>query len=100
MIIVLARAQAKSEHADALADVVARTAQASRPDDGCLDYHFYRDVEDGTRFISVEQWESKAHLDAHMNNPAVQELFRVLPDMVSGPPEITVHEVSSSAPYS
>ncbi len=100
MIIVIAEAQALPEHADALAPILAKAAQASRADEGCIDYHFYRDTEDGTRFCSVEQWESKAHLDAHMAGPNLQGLLGALPGKVAADPVITVHEVSASNAYS
>ena len=100
MIIVIAEAQALPEHADALAPILAKAAQASRADEGCIDYHFYRDTEDGTRFCSVEHWESKAHLDAHMAGPNVQGLLGALPGKVAADPVITVHEVSASNAYS
>ncbi len=100
MIIVIAEAQALPEHADALAPILAKAAQASRADEGCIGYHFYRDTEDGTRFCSVEQWESKAHLDAHMAGPNVQGLLGALPGKVAADPVITVHEVSASNAYS
>ncbi len=100
MIIVIAEAQALPEHADALAPLLAQAAEASRKDEGCIGYHFYRDTEDGTRFCSVEQWESKAHLDAHMASPNVQGLLGALPGKVAAQPVITVHEVSASNPYS
>ncbi len=99
MIIVLAEAQALPEHADALAGLLAKTAQASREDEGCIDYHFYRDTEDATKFVSVEKWESKGHLDAHMATTNVQELLGALPAMVAAEPVITVHEVSASSAY-
>lgn len=100
MIIVLAEAQALPEQADAMAPLLARAAAASRLDEGCIDYHFWRDTEDGTKFTSVEKWESKAHLDAHMASPNVQELLAALPGKVAAEPVITVHEVSASNTYS
>lgn len=100
MIIVLAEARALPEHADALAQLLAKAAQASRSDDGCIDYRFYRDTEDPTKFSSVEKWESRAHLDAHMASANVQELLKALPGKVAAEPVITVHEVAISSSYS
>lgn len=100
MIIVIAEAQALPEHAEAMVPLLTKASAASRNDDGCIDYHFYRDIEDPNRFVSVEQWESKAHLDAHMGTAAVQELLGALPGKVAAEPVITVHEVSASKPYS
>lgn len=99
MIVVIAEATTKPESADEVAGLLATTARTSRGDAGCLSYSFLRDVEDGTRFSSIETWESRADLDAHMAQPHTQELLGALPDLVAAPPVITVHEVSASTPY-
>ncbi|GAB2922828.1 putative quinol monooxygenase [Rhodococcus aerolatus] len=99
MIVVIAEATTKPEKADEVAGLLATTAASSRGDEGCLSYSFLRDVEDPTRFCSIETWESKAHLDAHMGQAHTQQLLGALPDMVTAPPVITVHEVSASTPY-
>lgn len=100
MIIVIAEATTRPEAADEVAGLLATTAAASRSDAGCLDYRFYRDTEDPTHFASVETWESRADLDAHMAQPHTQALLAALPDKVTAAPSITVHEVSGSEPYS
>ncbi|MEO9222183.1 MAG: putative quinol monooxygenase [Mycobacteriaceae bacterium] len=100
MIIVIAVAEALPEHAEAMVPLLAKASQESRKDDGCIDYHFYRDIENPNRFVSVEQWESKAHLDAHMGGDNVQALLGALPGKVAAEPVITVHDVSASTPYS
>ena len=99
MIVVIAEATIKPESADEVAGMLARTAAASRQDQGCLSYSFLRDVEDGNRFCSIETWESRADLDAHMGQEHTQALLGSLPDLVTAAPVITVHEVSSSTPY-
>lgn len=99
MIVVIAEASIKPENADEVAGLLATTAATSRQDPGCLSYSFLRDVEDGTRFASIETWESRDALDAHMAAAHTQQLLGALPEMVTAPPVITVHEVSSSTPY-
>jgi quinol monooxygenase YgiN len=100
VIIVIAEAHFTAEAADGVVALLASTAAASRGDAGCIDYRFTRDVEDPTLFFSVEKWESKADLDAHMAAPHTQALLGSLEGKVAAAPVITVHEVSSSNPYS
>jgi len=99
MILVTAQATVRPDRAEEVARTLGQFAAVSRTEDGCMDYRFLRDVEDGSRFSSIEQWESRAHLDTHMATQHVGELMASLPDLVTGPPVITVHDVSSSAPY-
>lgn len=76
------------------------TAAASRGDRGCIDHRFTRDTEDPTAFHSIEKWESKADLDAHMVVPHTRERLGSLEGKVTAAPVITVREVSDSKPYS
>ncbi len=97
MIIVLAHATARPEHRAALAEALAKASVTSRDDPGCLAYSFQADVEDANAFTSIEHWESRGHLDAHLASPHVAELIGELQGKVTGPPVITVYEVSSSS---
>ena len=99
MIVVIAEATVKPESADEVAGMLARTAATSRQDPGCLSYSFLRDVEDANRFCSIETWESRADLDAHMGADHTRALLGSLPEHLTAAPVITVHEVSSSTPY-
>lgn len=97
MVIVLAQATARPEHRDALAEALVAASVTSRKDPGCLAYSFQSDLEDANAFTSIEQWESRADLDAHLATPHVAELIGTLQGKVTGPPVITVYEVSSSS---
>lgn len=100
MIIVIAEAHFTEAAADEMAGLLATTAAASRSDAGCIDYRFTRDTEDPTAFYSIESWETKADLDAHMGQPHTQTLLGSLEGKVTAAPIITVHEVGTSNPYS
>lgn len=97
MILVLAQAHARPEHRDALAEQLVKASVISRDDPGCLAYSFQSDVEDPNSFTSIERWESRADLDAHLATPHVAALIGSLQGMVTGAPVIAVYEVSSSS---
>ncbi len=62
----------------AIASMIA-VAHATQQEAGCIRYNFYADLEDGHRFLVYEEWESQAHLDAHLsrdNPPAHMVAFR------------------------
>lgn len=96
MIIVLAEANARPEHRDELAQALARACVVSRDDPGCLAYSFQSNVEDSNSFTSIERWESRADLDAHLATAHVADLVAGLTGKVTAAPVITVYEVSSS----
>lgn len=97
MILVLAQASARPEHRDELAAQLTKACVTSRNDPGCLAYSFHSDVENANAFTSIEHWETREDLDAHLATPHVAELIASLTGRVTGPPVITVYEVSSSS---
>lgn len=96
MLIVIARVQARPDQAEALADLLGALPAASRRDPGCTSYAVSRDLEDDTRFSTLETWDSRADLDAHLSAPHTAELLSRLPGLVAAPPTIHAHEVSST----
>lgn len=99
MILVTASAQCRPDAHDEMAAALAAAALTSRTDPGCLEYRFFEDVEDPTSFLSVERWDERSSLDAHMGTPHVAALLETLGGLVTGPPEIVVHDLAGSAPY-
>lgn len=97
MIIVLAEATARPENRDELAQALAKASVISREDPGCLAYSFQSNLEDQNSFTSIERWESREDLDAHLATAHVAELIGALTGKVTGPPVITAYEVSSSS---
>lgn len=68
----------EGKRAEAIAAMVA-VARATQQEAGCRRYNFYADLEDEHRFLVYEEWESQAHLDAHLsvdNPPAHMVAFR------------------------
>ena len=96
MLVVIARVKALPEKADELAGLLAPLAAASRGEQGCRSYEFNRDIEDPTLFCSVETWDSRADLDAHMGQSHTTDALGRLPGMVAGAPTIHAHEVSAT----
>ena len=96
MLVVIARVRAQADKADELARLLAPLAVASRQESGCQSYAFYRDVEDPTLFCSVETWDSRADLDAHMGAPHTADLLSRLPALVASAPSIYAHEIAST----
>ncbi len=99
MILVIARAQSRPDQRDTLVGHLVAAARASRQEQGNTSYAFHADLEDPNTFVSVETWDSREDLDRHMATPELAQLLGALPALLTGDPTITVHEVSSSAPY-
>ncbi|MHA7135634.1 putative quinol monooxygenase [Oerskovia turbata] len=46
-------------------EVYRELVDATRQEVGCLSYELLEHVDDPTRFVLVEEWETPGHLDAH-----------------------------------
>lgn len=99
MILVHARAQARPDQRETLIAHLVAAARHSRTEQGNTGYAFHADLEDANSLVSIETWETREDLDRHMGTPELAELLGALPDLLTGEPTITVHEVSSTAPY-
>jgi quinol monooxygenase YgiN len=98
MIIVIARFRPHPDRRQDLITLLSEVQEASRRDDGCLNYGYYSEVVDPTSFIAVEEWRDREALDAHLRTPHVGRLISGLPELGDGRPEVTVHEVGGSSP--
>jgi quinol monooxygenase YgiN len=98
VIIVIARFRPRPERREELVALLQEVQEASRADDGCLNYGYYSEVTDSLSFIAVEEWHDQEALDAHLRQPHVARLVSGLPELGEGRPEVQVHDVASSAP--
>lgn len=79
MIVVQGDFVTKADKRDAAIAAMIEVAHATQQEAGCIRYNFYADLEDPNKFIVYEEWQSQAHLDAHLsadNPPAHMVKFR------------------------
>src|SRR5436305_5656553 len=98
LVIVIARVRLRPDNREESLALLTEIQEASRADDGCLNYGYYTDIADPESLVAVEEWRHMAALQAHLRTPHVARLLEALPDSVAAPPEIVVHEVASSGP--
>jgi quinol monooxygenase YgiN len=56
---------------------------------GCIDYDLHESLNDPALFVFYENWTTAAHLDAHLKTSHFQALAKLIPEIFTGPPEIT-----------
>jgi quinol monooxygenase YgiN len=81
-----ARPGKEAELKNALIGLVAPTRQEA----GCINYDLHASPEDATKFLFHENWTSKAHLDAHLQNTHIQALLPRVGELCVAPPEIKI----------
>lgn len=68
--------------------VATELAEATRQEDGCIDYQLCVDLDDELHLMFVEEWESAAHLEAHRHTPHFQRLAPQLGECTSRPHQL------------
>ena len=94
MLVVIATLPGKSDKRAECVAALAKAAEASRGDAGCLGYTFAVDVENPDRYVSVELWEDQASLDAHFGAPHLAELMTVAAELLAGEVDIKTYTVA------
>jgi quinol monooxygenase YgiN len=85
---VVAVLKAKPGSEKVVGSALAGLAASSRTDTGCIAYDvFVTEAEPGT-FVTIEQWESQADLDAHMASPHLAETFAEAGSLLADTPSI------------
>jgi len=69
MLIVAGPLSVSPEAHAAFLDAAAAVVPPTLAEDGCLEYAFWADPGRPGHFLVFEEWESEAHLDAHLQAP-------------------------------
>lgn len=85
---VVAVLSAKPGSEDVVSGALTKLAAASREEEGCVSYALHVSHADPATFITIEQWQSQEHLDAHMQTPHVAEAFAAAGEHLAAAPAI------------
>ena len=73
MITITARIKVKQGTEVKAREILASLLNPSRADAGCISYDLHVCADDPSLFMFYEKWESKAHLDKHIETTHVKE---------------------------
>ena len=91
-VTVVATFQAKPGKEVELKTALIGLVAPTRKEAGCINYDLHASPEDPAKFLFHENWTSKAHLDAHLQNAHVQALLPRMGELAVGMPEIKIWE--------
>ena len=94
MIIVAGTVRVPEDKFDSIRDVAQATIAATRKEAGCIVYSFARDLADRGLLRIYEEWESRAHLDAHLKQPHMGPWRSVMAAAGASERNIKVYETS------
>jgi len=95
MILVNARCSILPEKRAEFINEVHRIMAVVRKENGCIRYDLVSDVSDPDIFYFIEEWESKRHLDAHLERSHMIAYFAKTSACHSAPTDLTIYEIKS-----
>lgn len=81
MLVVAGALTVDPEAHDLFLAAAAAVVADTIVEDGCLEYAFWADPGRRGRFLVFEEWESGAHLDAHLGAPHLKTFQAALAEM-------------------
>jgi quinol monooxygenase YgiN len=88
-LTIIAKLRAKPGMEERVRQTFLGLTAPTHKEAGCLYYELYQSLENPREFVFYENWTSAADLDAHVKTAYVQEAFRIAPEILDGPIEIT-----------
>lgn len=98
MIIVAGTVFVRADKLAEAKQLALTMAKATKAEAGCLDYTFYNDLENPSKFFIFETWETQEALTQHFQTEHMHVFNESLPNVLASKPYITRYEVSSAAP--
>ena len=97
MIAVIGQFRMPPENMEAARPLMRKVMEATRAEDGCVEYNYAEDVLDPGLIRVSEVWHSRAQLDAHMVTDHMRVWGKERVALGLSGRAITVYEVSGSA---
>ncbi len=84
-VTVMVRLKTKPGKGPRLQQAALQLIPLTRQEAGCINYYFHIDAADPDSFMFYENWMSKKDLDEHINMPYLQELLKLLDEVLADP---------------
>lgn len=74
-VTVVATIKCHHEYTCFIQQILEQTVSKVQDEPGCENYMLYQDISDNQKFVMLERWTSKAHLDEHTRKTPFKELL-------------------------
>ncbi|QHS59243.1 putative quinol monooxygenase [Chitinophaga agri] len=87
-VYLTAIVKARPEHRDTVLSVLLNMVEQTRKEEDCQLYDLHNSTDDRNVFFFYEIWESQEALDAHNQQPYIQEFVKIAGELLQEPPVI------------
>jgi len=91
MLIVLAKITAKDGMVDNILNETKTLIEATRNEEGCIEYNLYNSTEKKNILTFVEKWDSKESLEAHVKQAHFIDFGSAIENYLAKDLEISVY---------
>ena len=88
MIFIVVKFPVRPDKADEWEELATDYARAVNSEEGCFFYDWHRTVADPNEWVCTEGFRDQDAAVAHVNSDAFKHFVDVMPDIVSGHPQI------------
>lgn len=97
MIVMHAAMPIAPDSREAALDLIEDLAEASRAEDGVIDYRVTTDVESPNTVRVIEQYEDDAAVDSHMSSDHFESFQADIAPHMAGEPELYRYDVDEKS---
>ncbi|MCZ4341763.1 putative quinol monooxygenase [Sphingomonadaceae bacterium G21617-S1] len=98
MLLITGTVRLPADKLDAARPAMKRMAEASRAEEGCLEYGYAEDIFEPGLIHVKELWIDQATLDRHFASAHIEEWRATWPSLGIGERNLRVYEVGDSRP--
>ena len=90
---VVARVVAIPENVVQVRAILTSLIEPTRKEEGCIQYQLLQNDTEPTDFTFVEEWASKAALDAHLASSHIEAASNQLEGLIASEPDIRLYKL-------
>jgi len=91
MLIVLAKITAKNGMVNNILNESKAIIEATRGEEGCIEYNLYNPIDSENTLLFVEKWESKESLESHIKQQHFIDFGSAIENYLAKDLEISVY---------
>jgi quinol monooxygenase YgiN len=96
LAVLTAMFDARAEHADELAGVLARYVVLTRNEPGCRNVDLLTSATESGQFLVIEKWDSPELARAHLDTELMTDMARSVVPLLAGKPRIDLLDTISA----
>ncbi|HEY7930604.1 MAG TPA: putative quinol monooxygenase [Steroidobacteraceae bacterium] len=98
MLLIVGSIRLPAANLTAARPVMARMVQASRAEDGCLEYSYAEDVLEPGLIRITERWRDRSCLERHFASAHIAQWRSSWTELAIGDRQLALYEVSAQQP--